>query len=49
LQEWTNQHDVARLDNAGEDLTARHGNGGQCGSKLSVQIKNVTVSKHCAN
>jgi len=33
-------YDVARLDNAGEKT---------CPNKLNVQVKNVTVSKHCAN
>jgi len=39
MQEWTYRHGMARVDNAGEKT---------CPSKLNVQVKNVTVSKHCA-
>jgi len=49
LHEWTNQHDVARMDIAAVDLSARCGKGGQCGrkktypSKLNVRDKNVSI------
>jgi len=32
-QEWTNQHDVTRVDIAGVDLSARCDKGGQYGRK----------------
>jgi len=34
MQEWTNQHDVARVDIAGVDNAAPCGRGGQCTSGL---------------
>jgi len=39
LQEWTYRHDVARFDNAGVDLSARYGKGGQCGSGQSEHVR----------
>ena len=32
MREWTTQHDVARVENAGVDNAARCGKGGQCRS-----------------
>ena len=34
MQEWTNQHDVARVDIAGVDNAAPCGRGGQCRSEV---------------
>ena len=47
LQEWTNQHDVARVDIAGVDNAAPCGRGGHCGSgqcrsgQMPKNVKNV--------
>ena len=32
MQEWTMRHDMARVDIAGVDKSARYGKGGHCGS-----------------
>jgi len=32
MQEWTYRHDMARVDIAGVDKSARYGKGGHCGS-----------------
>jgi len=48
------RHHVAGVENAGVDLSARYGKGGQCGrkktcpSKLKVKLKNNSI-KHCVN
>ena len=34
MQEWTYRHDVARVDNAGVEISAPCGRGGHCGSGL---------------
>ena len=39
MQEWTYRHHVARFDNAGVDLSARYGKGGQCGSGQSEHVR----------
>jgi len=39
LQECTYRHDVARFDNAGVDLSAGYGKGGQCGSGQSEHVR----------
>ena len=32
MQEWTYRHDMARVDIAGVDKSARYGKGGHCGN-----------------
>ena len=38
MREWTYRHDVARVDNAGVEISAPCGRGGQCRSGLITTV-----------
>jgi len=45
MQEWTYRHDVAEVDNAGVDISARYGKGGQCGRNNTVTKAAYKISR----